>query len=195
MPASEDDLHPPGSPREMFVALSLLALQAFGGALAFAQDMMCERRRWLSRAQFLEMVAIAQLMPGPNMGNLALVVGDHFFGWRGALASLAGLLIGPFVLALSVAALFSGFLESPRVSGALAGIGAVAAGLIMGQALRLAAALARNPLGGAGAGALALAAFVAAALLHWPLVWVIPGLAGLSWWLAWHTIGRRGLRA
>ncbi|MEZ5661552.1 MAG: chromate transporter [Burkholderiaceae bacterium] len=185
-------LTPPRSPQAMFVALSLLALQAFGGALAFAHDMMVERRRWLTRNQFLEMMALAQLLPGPNMANLALLVGDHFFGWRGALACIAGLLSAPLVIALSVAALFGGFIASPRVAGALAGVGAVAAGLIIGQALRLAGSLRQSPIGRPLAWMLASLAFLAAAGLHLPLHWVIPVLATVGWLIAGWRLARPG---
>lgn len=188
MTPASPPLSPPASPLALFTALSLLAMQAFGGALAFAQDMMCEKRRWLSQQQFVEMVAIAQLMPGPNMGNLCLVVGDHFFGLRGALAAIAGLLIGPVILALSLAAFFGGFMDQPLVAGALKGIGAVAAGMIIGNALRLARSLRGNPMGLPVCVGITVVAFASAGLLRVSLMVVIPVVGGLAWWWAWRTL-------
>ncbi len=51
----------------MFLAFTGLALQGFGGVLAVSERVLCEERRWLTRAQFLEMLAIAQVLPGPNI--------------------------------------------------------------------------------------------------------------------------------
>ena len=85
----------PRSPRELFVTFNRLALQGFGGVLAVAQRELVERERWLSQAEFVEMLAISQVLPGPNVVNLALMLGDRYFGLRGALAALAGMLLVP----------------------------------------------------------------------------------------------------
>jgi chromate transporter len=68
------------------------------------------------------------------------------------------------------------------------GMAAVAAGLIIGTALRLAASLRGTPMGGAAAVALATAAFVAVALLRWPLVWVLLALGAVGTAWAWRRI-------
>ena len=54
--------------------------------LAVAQRELVERQRWLTREQFVEMLAISQVLPGPNIVNLSLMLGDRFFGLRGAFA-------------------------------------------------------------------------------------------------------------
>ena len=76
----------PASPWALFVAFSLLALQGFGGVIAIAQRVVVEQRRWLTKTEFLELLAAGQVLPGPNVVNLSLMIGDRFFGWRGALA-------------------------------------------------------------------------------------------------------------
>lgn len=163
----------PDSPRDLFVGFSLLALQGFGGVLPIAQHMLCERKRWLSREEFLELLAIAQVLPGPNICNLSLMIGDRFFGWRGALAALAGMMAIPMVLVLAVAAFYAQYAAHPMVAGALRGMGAVAAGMIAGTGLRLASALRRSPLGLAWCLLLGVAAFSTIALLRWPLALVL----------------------
>ena len=117
----------PASPRELFVGFTTLALQGFGGVLPVAQQTLCERKRWLTREEFLEMLAVAQVLPGPNICNLALMVGDRFFGWRGAAAALLGMMLVPMLVVLTVAALYSSFSTNPVVAGALRGMGAVSA--------------------------------------------------------------------
>ncbi len=122
----------PESPKDLFVAFTLLALQGFGGVLAVAQRVLCDQRRWLTREQFVEILAIGQVLPGPNVCNVALMVGDRFFGWRGAFAALAGMMAVPLVIVLVVTAVYAQYALHPAVAGALKGMGAVAAGLICG---------------------------------------------------------------
>ncbi len=175
----------PSSKKELFVAFTLLALQGFGGVLAVTQRVLCEQKRWLTREQFLELLAIGQVLPGPNVCNVSLMVGDRFFGWRGAFAALAGIMAVPLVLVLSAAALYAEFARIPAVSGALTGMGAVAAGLIVGTALKLSSALRRNPMGPATCVGLIALTFTGIALLRWPLVWVLLGLGAVSCFYAW----------
>jgi chromate transporter len=184
----------PASCTELFVAFTGLALQGFGGVLAVAQHELCDRRRWLTPAEFLEMLALAQVLPGPNVCNLALMVGDRYFGLRGALAALGGMLAAPLALVLAATALYASFADEPRVAGALRGMGAVAAGLILGTALKLAASLRRNPLGLPGVAAFFAACFAAIAVWRWPLVAVLPALGLPAWALAWRALAREAAR-
>ena len=71
--------------------------------LAVAQRELVEHRRWLTREQFVEMLAISQVLPGPNIVNLSLMLGDRYFGLRGAARALAGLLTVPLVIVLALA--------------------------------------------------------------------------------------------
>ena len=52
--------------------------------LPVAQRELVERERWLTPAQFVELLSLGQVLPGPNIVNMALMIGDRFFGWRGA---------------------------------------------------------------------------------------------------------------
>lgn len=173
-------LERPRSPGELFVAFTLLALQGFGGVLAVAQRVLCEQRRWLTREQFVEILAIGQVLPGPNVCNVALMVGDRFFGWRGAFAALAGMMAVPLAIVLALTALYAQFAALAAVAGALKGMGAVAAGMIVGTALRLAPALRTNALGLPACLAFGAAAFVLVALVRAPLVWVLLGLGAAA---------------
>ena len=184
-----ESLAQPSSPRELFFAFTSLALQGFGGVLAVAHRVLCEQRRWLTREQFVETLAIAQVLPGPNVCNVALMIGDRFFGWRGAFAALAGMMTVPLVIVLLVTILYMQYAVHPAISGALKGMGAVAAGLIMGTALKLSSALRLNPMGLPVCGILGVLAFVAIALLRWPLVWVLLGLGLVSCAYAWRRLG------
>ena len=120
-PAHADHLaHPrPRSLTDLFVSFTLLALQGFGGVLAVVQREMVDRKRWLTQEEFIEDWAVAQIMPGPNVVNLSLMIGGRYFGVPGALAALAGLLAVPLVLVLILAVLHARFADTPVVAGAL----------------------------------------------------------------------------
>ena len=178
----------PASLRELFFAFTTLALQGFGGVLPVAQRELVERRRWLTRDQFVEMLAVSQVLPGPNVVNLALMFGDRVFGVRGAFTALAGMLLAPLIVVLALTALYARFAQLAPVSGGLRGMGAVAAGLIIASACRLLATLQTNPMGrplALGFGALT---FLASAWLRWPLLWAIAGLGAVSITIAWRRL-------
>ena len=175
----------PSSSKELFVAFTLLALQGFGGVLAIAQRVLCEQKRWLTREQFVEILAVAQVLPGPNVCNIALMIGDRFFGWRGAFAALAGMMALPLVIVLLLTALYAQYAMNPAVSGALRGMGAVSAGLIVGTGLKLVGAVRSNPMQAPVCGAFLVLTFAAIALLRWPLVWVIFALGLAACAYAW----------
>jgi chromate transporter len=179
----------PASPAELFFTFNRLALQGFGGVLAVAQRELVERLGWLTREQFVEMLSISQVLPGPNIVNLSLILGDRFFGLRGACAALGGMLVVPMVIVLALTALYAEFSRLPVVAGALRGMGAVAAGLIVATAIKLGVTLGSNRLGLPLALAFALATFIAVGVLRWPLAWVTPSLGAVAVGLAWRRWG------
>jgi chromate transporter len=189
MTASSEQLARPASSKDLFVAFTVLALQGFGGVLAVAQRVLCEQKRWLTKEEFLEVLAVGQVLPGPNICNVALMVGDRFFGWRGAFAALAGMMTVPLVIVLVVSAVYVEYATHPAVAGALKGMGAVSAGLIVGTALKLANALRVNVMGIGVCIILALTVFVAVAVLRWPLAWVLVVLGLAASIFAWRRLG------
>jgi chromate transporter len=69
--------------------------------LAVVQRELVERKQWLTPEEFVEDWAVAQIMPGPNVVNLSLMIGDRYFGLRGALTALAGMLCVPLLVVLA----------------------------------------------------------------------------------------------
>ena len=187
LPSAEP--HPqPASAGDLFVSFTWLALQGFGGVLAIVQHELVERKRWMTREEFLEDWAVAQIMPGPNVVNLSLMVGSRYFGLKGALAALAGMLCVPLVVVLLLALLYAHYAAHPGVAGALRGIGAVSAGMIAATGLKLAGALTTNVLGLRTCAALGVLCFVAIALLRWPLVYVLLGLGSAASVMAYRKL-------
>ncbi len=184
MPAPLHDSPPetnhPTSKTDLFVSFTWLALQGCGGVLAGVQRELVEKKRWMTRDQFVEDWAVAQIMPGPNVVNLSMMIGGRYFGLPGALAALAGMLAAPMVVVLLLAVLYGNVADNPMAQNALRGMGAVAAGLITATGIKLIGALERNAMGLGVCIALAALTFVAIALLRWPLLWVLLGIGGCA---------------
>ena len=189
---------PPASPADtaarphslsaLFLAFTLLALQGFGGVLAVAQRDLVDRRRWLTAGEFVEAFSVAQLLPGPNVVNLSLMVGDRFFGWRGALVALGGILALPLLLVLALAASYRELAQIPEVAGALRGMGAVAAGLILAMAIKMRRTLRGNLMGPWLCAAFGLTTVLAVAVFRVPLPWIVFGLGSVAWLIAYLCI-------
>jgi len=172
---------PPGpqSLLELFLAFTALASQSFGGVLPWAHRVLVEKKKWLTREEFVELLAFAQLMPGPNICNLAILLGTRYFGWRGAVVGLLGMLSLPAIVVVSIGVLYSEFSSVPVVRHAVIGMGAAAAGLIMGTAITLARSQNRRWLG------FGVLAFLAMGIFRLPVGWVmlvlVPVAVGLAW--------------
>lgn len=173
----------PRSKTDLFLSFTWLALQGFGGVLAVVQRVLVEEKRWLTREQFIEDWAVAQIMPGPNVVNLSLMIGGRHFGLAGALAGLAGMLLAPLVVVLLLAVAFGGVSDTLWAQGALRGMGAVSAGLIAAVGLKLISALKSNPMGMPACIGLAVLSFLGVGVMRWPLAWVLlgTGLLACSW--------------
>ena len=183
-----DERPHPRNPRDLFWSFTWLALQGFGGVLAVVQRELVEKKRWMTNEEFVEDWAVAQVMPGPNVVNLAVTIGDRYFGLRGAAAALAGMLAFPLLLVLALAVAYAHYASHPAVAGALRGMGAVAAGLVGGVGLKLAMALRTHPLGRSVSALLVALTFAAMGLLRLPLIWVLPVLGGAACALTWRKL-------
>ena len=188
----------PASLRELVIAFTVLALQGFGGVIAVAQRELCERRRWLDAREFVDMLASAQVLPGPNVCNLSLMIGDRFFGWRGALTALAGMILAPMALMLLLAWGLGEASSLPQaqglIRGALGGIAAVAAGQIIGTVLKLSAPLREHELGWPACLGLAALALALVVQWHWPLVQVLLSLGGAACLVSYALLKRQAAR-
>lgn len=172
---------PPVGPMALFRAFSEIAISGFGGTLAWAHRVLVERRRWLSEREFLESLALGQLLPGPNIANLAVMVGYHFAGNRGAFAALLGLTSAPFAIMVAVALLYQRYGGMPLVQQALTGMSAVAAGLVVATAFKMATAMPRRwrPW------LFAALAFAGVGALRFPLLAVVGALGPFAVAFSW----------
>ncbi len=125
------------------VALSFLKIGAFsfGGGyavLSFIQREIVEGNGWITPEQFVNIVAIAEMTPGPIAVNSATFVGYNMFGvWGGIMCTLCTLAV-PVTLSLIVSFYFSKFKENKHLRNALAGIRPAVIGLIAASCLSIA---------------------------------------------------------
>jgi chromate transporter len=169
--------------RALFLAFSSVGLSGFGGVLPFARRMLVEERRWMSGEEFNAQLGLCQFLPGPNVVNLAVVVGKRYQGALGAIVAPVGLLAGPFAIVLLLALLYDRYGSLPLAQGMLRGIAAVGCGLLFAMAWRMGSAIKNKPW------FLPFTALVVAAIagLRWPMpIVMVAGLAlsgGVAYWL------------
>ena len=154
-----------------------LSVTAFGGPvahIALAEEELVRRRGWLTREHYLDLIAAANLIPGPNSTEVMIHVGYSVRGARGALVSGA-CFIGPaFLLTLALSALYVRSGALPEVAAVFRGIQPVMVGVIAGAGWRLL----HSALQGRALWALSSACAAALAITELPQV-VVMALAGL----------------
>ena len=151
-------MRPPAGLWELYVGFLSIGARSFGGVLPWAHRVMVEERRWLAPADFAEVLALCQFLPGPNVGNVSIVLGRRWFGAAGSAAAFLGLMALPLVWVFALALLYAEHAAAPGVRAVVTGVGIAGGGLFIGTACKLAKPLARKPW------ALALAAGCLAAL-------------------------------
>ncbi len=189
------------TPMAIFKAFSALALSGFGGVLPFAYRALVEKRKWLDAREFASLLAIAQVMPGPTICNLSVMIGQRYAGFAGSCAALAGMVLGPSCVVIALGIAWQHYGELAAVKHALAGMSAVAIGLIFATAVKMGmnlfrpAATASTVASPEAPGywtvqrlvqvALCVLGFVGVGLLRWPLAAVVAGLAPIAIGTAW----------
>jgi chromate transporter len=176
----------PPNPTELDLFLGFLSasVRGFGGVFVMGRRMLVEERRWLTPDEFVETLGLCQFLPGANIVNMSVAVGQRFRGWTGSLAALAGILVAPAMISVALAALFLHFAAIPQVSHAMGAVAAAAAGLIIGTAAKMAGPVLKKD--GVLAIPIGAATFLTAGILHWPLIVVLlvmaPAGIALAWW-------------
>ena len=167
---------PPRSALEVFLGFASIGARSFGGVRPWAHRVIVEERQWMTREDFLDVLALCQFLPGPNIANMAVVLGRRWWGLPGAVAGFLGLMAPPFVWVLALAALYADWATQPDVRAIVTGIGVSGGGLFLGTALKLGTPLAKKP----AALAIIGGCFVAVGLMRISLLAVIPVAVALA---------------
>jgi chromate transporter len=164
----------------LFLGYAKIGLLGFGGVAALARHVIVEERRWLSERDYAEVLGLGQILPGPNVGNAAVMIGRRFHGLAGALLTTAGLYLGPLCVLMLLAGLYDRYGALPAVAPFMNGIAAAGAGLVLGMALKMGTKLRPPP----DLIAVGLLALLAAWWLRLPLPLIVLLLAPLGIWLS-----------
>src|SRR3984893_1259149 len=169
---------------DLFLGFFKIAISGFGGVLAWARRIIVLERHWMTAEEFNELFALCQFLPGPNIVNFSLIYGSRMRGGGGAGAGGVGSLGAPASPVTGVGSLYSRYGALPQSRGALTGLAAAAAGLLISTAVSMAEPLPRKGIGNV---LIAAVAFIAVGVLQWPLLAVLAVLVPVSIGRAWRT--------
>ncbi len=166
---------------DLFMGFFTVGVCGFGGVLPWARRMILEKNRWLTPAEFTEVLGFCQFMPGGNIMNVAIALGARFRGIPGAVAALLGLMVAPVVIVIMLGAVYDQYAEIPAVRRAFVALAAAGAGMLIATTVKIALPLKGRWL----AIGIAVLTFGAIAILRLPLAIVMPVMAVLSTLVLW----------
>lgn len=153
---------------ELFRSFFRIGLFTFGGGYAMIPLIQAEVERhpgWqIGRDEFIDLLTLAQSVPGPIALNTAVFIGYKSRGYAGAVATTLGIVVPSFVIILLIALLFADIRHNPVVDAAFKGMRPAVVALIIGPVLSLARGM------------------------HWAMLFVIAGTALAVWYLGWSPI-------
>src|SRR5437870_2031671 len=126
--------------RDFLLYFLRLGTLGFGGPIALAGYMqrdLVERRRWISREDYVQGLALAQLAPGPLAAQLAMYLGWVRAGVLGATLVSAAFILPSFVMVLGLSVLYVRWGGLSWMQGAFYGIGAAVIAIIARSAVKL----------------------------------------------------------
>lgn len=153
--------------RTIFVSFFKIGLFTFGGGYAMIpliEREVIDNRRWVERREFLDLLTLAQSVPGPISLNTSVFVGYKMRGLRGAAAALLGTILPSFVIILIIALFFANIRHNPVVDAAFKGMRPAVVALIIGPVISLARGM------------------------HWSMFFIIAAAALAVWGLGWSPI-------
>jgi chromate transporter len=168
------------TPTELFISFSKIGMSGFGGVLPWARRTLVEQDKILTSEEFSSILGICQIVPGPNIVNLAVCIGSRFGGAKGAFAAVAGLTLGPICIVMLLALLYTHYSYLESAQGALRGISAVGVGLIASTGIKML----RDELRFPAMLLVVLVTVIAASYYQLGLGWVVLIASPLAWILA-----------
>ncbi len=125
---------------ELFIVFFKIGAFTFGGGYAMLpliQDAVVDKKKWLGDREFIDMLAIAQSMPGPIALNTAIFVGNKHKGVKGSIFTSLGIILPSFITILLLVIVFTRFRENTVVESVFKGIRPAVVALIFAPLLRM----------------------------------------------------------
>lgn len=126
--------------RDLFWTFLKIGAFTFGGGyamVALLEREFVEDKQWLSREEFLDMVAIAESTPGPLAVNMATFIGSSQGGFPGALIATLGVVLPSFFIILLIAAVLKNLMKYAGVEAFLSGVRPCVVAMILATALNM----------------------------------------------------------
>lgn len=174
---------------QLFWSFLKIGVFTFGGGyamVALIEKEVVDRRRWVERDQFLNLLTLAQTSPGPLALNTAVFVGYKVDRYRGGAAAVLGVVVPSFIIILVIALFFASFRNHPTVDAVFKGMRPAVVALVLAPLIGLSR----------GLNAWRIAAAVVALAVTWyvgfsPVYLIVIGAAvGLGWTL--YKLKKRG---
>ena len=165
----------------LFLGFFMIGVRGFGGVLPWARRTIVEERKWLSAAEFTELLGLCQFLPGGNIVNVSIALGSRFRGVPGAVAAFFGLMLAPVAIVIGLGLIYDQYAGHPVVRRAFSALAAAASAFVLVASLKIAAPLRSRWL----AMVVTVVTFVATAVLRVPLPVAMPVLAVVSILILW----------
>jgi chromate transporter len=163
---------------QMFALFARIGLTSFGGGLsAWIYREVVDRRRWLSEDEFLAGLTLSQILPGPNVINISIYIGQRLRGTVGSITTVLALLLPPMIVAVGLVTLFHAYGDIGWLHDLLEGIAAAAIGLTFSVGYRAAQHATKT---NRWAPAVLALVFLAVGVMRWPLIPVVICVAPLA---------------
>jgi chromate transporter len=127
--------------KELILLFTRLGFTAFGGPAAhigMMQDEVVEKRSWMSRQHFLDLVGATNLIPGPNSTEMVMHIGFERAGWRGMFAAGSSFILPAALTTGLLGWFYVRYGDLPKLEPYLAGIQAAVLAIILAAVWRLA---------------------------------------------------------
>lgn len=161
---------------ELCIGFLLIGMLGFGGLAASGFYVIVERNKWLDRKEYVELFGICSVLPGGNILNMSVVLGDRYQGPLGSIVAISSLMLVPLAVLMGLAVVYDSFSYLPDVKAAAAGAASAVAGLAIGAAGKMAHGLERT----IASAVFGLATFIAIAILRVPLAGVVVVIGPLA---------------
>ncbi|MCF0173395.1 MAG: chromate transporter [Bacteroidales bacterium] len=161
-----------GSYLELFLTFAKVGAFTIGGGLAMVSvihDDLVTKKKWLDDEEFMDILAIAQTLPGLLAVNFSIFLGFRLKGTKGAILSTLGSILPPFVIILLIAMVFTSYKDIPAIEAIFKGIRPAVVALIAVPTIKLAVKGKLNWL----SGTLALLTMLTIALLRVSPIYII----------------------
>jgi chromate transporter len=166
---------------ELAFFFGLIGLTSFGGGLtAYIRRLAVTQKGWLTDEEFFSALAIVQILPGARVVGISVYIGNHLRGILGAALALFSIMTAPFILVCTLGLLYFHYGENSDSKALLAGVTAVACGLMASMVFEAG----QKSIRGVFDVALIIVTFLLVRICHLHVQYVILLLAPIAIW--WH---------